>query len=107
MTEYITIKDPDYVIHLVPINLIISMKIASGQDNVVVFNMHSDYNENYVAARSVYVDIAPSGEERISSYYTPDCAPCTNKHDATEHVFDFKNAVSRAHLIARHIFSSK
>ena len=107
MTEYITIKDPDYVIHLVPINLIISMKIKSGQDDVVVFNMHPFYNGKTVVARSVYMDIAPSGEERISRYYTPDCTPYTNKHDATEHVLEFKNAVSRAHLIASHIFSSK
>ena len=107
MTEYITIKDPDYVIHLVPINLIISMKIKSGQDNVVVFNMNPDYNENQVTARSVYVDIAPSGEERISRYYMPDCETYTNKYDATEHVLEFQNAVSNAQLIARHIFSRK
>ena len=106
MTEYITIKDPNYTIHLVPINLIISMKI-SRRDDVVVFNMHSVYNENQVAARSVFVDIAPSGEERISRYYMPDCASYTNKYDATEHVLEFTNAVSRAQLIAHHIFSSK
>jgi hypothetical protein len=83
------------------------MKIKSGQDNVVVFNMNPDYNENQVTARSVYVDIAPSGEERISRYYRPDCETYTNKYDATEHVLEFTNAVSRAHLIAHHIFSRK
>ena len=104
MTEYITIKDPNYNIHLVPINLIISMEIKSGLDNVVVFNMHSVYNENQVAARSVLVDIAPSGEERISRYYIPDGTTYTHKYEATEHVLEFENAVSRAHLIATHIF---
>lgn len=107
MTEYITIKDPDYVIHLVPINLIISMKIKPGKDNVVVFNMNTDYNENQVTARSVLLDISVTGEARIARYYNPDDMAHHNKYDGTEHVLDFKNAVGNAHLIAHHIFSRK
>ncbi len=104
MVDYITVKDTDYVIRLIPLEYIMSMHIKGGSDNgFVVFKMHSIYGEEFVEVNKVLMDVSPTGESRVSLYYnTVDIY--YNRKSGSEHVLEFQKAVSNAPSIAYRIF---
>ena len=114
MVEYITVKDTDYVIRLIPLEYIMSMHIKGGSDNgFVEFKMHSIYGEEFVGVNKVLMDVSPTGESRVSLYYNTvdskyNCVlPVsldTETRAGSEHVLEFQNAVSNAPSIAYRIF---
>lgn len=104
MVDYITVRDTDYVIRLIPLEYIMSMHIKGGSDNgFVVFKMHSIYGEEFVEVNKVLMDVSPTGESRVSLYYnTVDIH--YNRQPGSEHVLEFQKAVSNAPSIAYRIF---
>ena len=104
MVEYITVKDTDDVIHLIPLEYIMSMQIKGGYDyDVVVFKMHSIYREESVEANMVLMDVSPTGGSRVSLYYNTVDSYC-NRQSGSEHAPEFQKAVSNAPSIAYRIF---
>lgn len=104
MVEYITVKDTDYVIRLIPLEYIMSMHIKGGSDNgFVEFKMHSIYGEEFVAVNKVLMDVSPTGESRVSLYYNT-VDSYYNRQSGSEHVLEFQKAVSNAPSIAYRIF---
>lgn len=115
MVEYITVKDTDYVIRLIPLEYIMSMHIKGGSDNgFVVFKMHSIYGEEFVEVNKVLMDVSPTGESRVSIYYNtvdskyncvlPVSLDIETRESGSEHVLEFQKAVSNAPSIAYRIF---
>lgn len=103
MVDYITVKDTDYVIRLIPLEYIMSMHIKGGSDNgFVEFKMHSIYGEEFVAVNKVLMDVSPTGESRVSLYYNT--VDIYKQRPGSEHVLEFQKAVSNAPSIAYRIF---
>lgn len=106
MVDYITVKDTDDVIHLIPLEYIMSMQIKGVSNyGVVVFKMHSIYGEEFVEANEVLMDVSTTGESRVSlslHYNTVD--GYYNRQSGSKHVLEFQKAVSNAPSIAYRIF---